>query len=343
MKSDPALKLALYLLLIVIMVKLVLELNTLLICLIMSVTLAAALTPVADRLEKKTIPRMVTVAGVYCLAFALYSLVACVLWPILVKQSQDLFNSMPGVIQWLTNRSDHLTTLVQPLIAPESLKSLPEKIISLGQKMALGALKFTGNLFSFLINGIFVLFLTAYFTVEGPHLVPALIKWLPVNARQRATLIVPALTNRLGGYVRGQLLVSLAVASIISVGLSLIGVESALVLGIISGLLNLVPFIGSFITMILAVIIAFKQAIWMGLAVLGLFVVEQWLESNFIVPNLLGKQVDLHPLVVLFAVIIGGTTMGLAGALIAVPLATISLFFAEEFYYKKLNESSPGN
>ena len=93
------------------------------------------------------------------------------------------------------------------------------------------------------------------------------------------------------------------------------------------------------ITSVFAVIISFVQAPWMGAATIVLFVVEQWCESNFIVPTLLGKQVELHPLIVMLAVIIGGSLLGISGALIAVPVATVTIFLAEEFYQKKLASS----
>lgn len=318
----------------------IIELEKFLICLVMAITLGAAMAPIADRARAKGLPRPATVIIIYLLALIVYAGVAWSLWPILVKQSRDLVSSMPDIIHWLTAKTNNLSGLLEPVVDISSFKSMPEQLMGASKSMALNALKFTGNLLTLLINGIFILFLAAYFTIEGPTLVPALIKWLPQRARPRAQSLVDPLIQRLGGYVRGQLLVSLCVGSIIAAGLCAIGVESALVLGVISGLLNLVPFIGSFITLSLATIIGFKQAMWMGFAVLGLFAVEQWIESNFIVPNLLGKQVDLDPLVVLFAVVIGGTLLGVEGALIAVPMATLTIFFLEEFYYKPLNSGS---
>jgi predicted PurR-regulated permease PerM len=314
------------------------ELQKFLICLIMAITLGAAMAPIADRAQSKGIPRFATVILIYLMALVVYAGVVWSLWPILAKQSRDLIASLPDIIHWLIAKTNNLSGLLEPIIDISSLKSMPEELMGASKSMAINALKFTGNLLTLLINGIFILFLAAYFTIEGPTLMPALIKWLPHKARPRAQSLIAPLIQRLGGYVRGQLLVSLCVGSIIAAGLCAIGVESALVLGVISGLLNLVPFIGSFITLSLATVIGFKQAIWMGFAVLGLFAIEQWIESNFIVPNLLGKQVDLDPLVVLFAVVIGGTLLGVEGALIAVPTATLTIFFLEEFYYKPLNE-----
>ncbi len=101
--------------------------------------------------------------------------------------------------------------------------------------------------------------------------------------------------------------------------------------------MNLVPFIGSLLACVFAVVVAANQNIWLAGAVLCLFACEQWCESNFIVPYLLGRNVELHPLIVFLAILIGATLMGVPGALVAVPLASAIQFLAQEFYLKPLN------
>ena len=138
--------------------------------------------------------------------------------------------------------------------------------------------------------------------------------------------------------MRGQILVSLAVSSFLAVGLTLLGVQYSLVLGVLAGLLNLMPFVGSMLTAAFSILVASNQSLVLGALTLGLFALEQWFESNVIVPQLLGKQVELHPILVLFAILIGATLMGLPGALIAVPVTSAGIFLAQEFYLKPLNQ-----
>jgi hypothetical protein len=126
----------------------------------------------------------------------------------------------------------------------------------------------------------------------------------------------------------------------LTVGLSLLRVNYSLILGVLAGLLNLVPFVGSLAACIFAVVVAANQNIWLAGATLMLFACEQWVESNFIVPHLLGRHVELHPLIVLFAILIGATLMGVPGALVAVPLTSAALFLAQEFYLKPLNTTA---
>jgi predicted PurR-regulated permease PerM len=183
-----------------------------------------------------------------------------------------------------------------------------------------------------------VLFLTAYFVVEASSIWAKLLMWLPHEHRAKAASLIRPLGFRMGGYVRGQLLVSVAVAFYLTAGLTLLNVNYALILGVLAGLLNLVPFVGSLIACIFAVVVAANQSIWLAGATLALFACEQWCESNFFVPYLLGRNVELHPLIVLIAILIGATLMGVPGALIAVPLASAAQFLAQEFYLKPLND-----
>jgi predicted PurR-regulated permease PerM len=141
----------------------------------------------------------------------------------------------------------------------------------------------------------------------------------------------------MGGYVRGQLLVSIAVGAFLAVGLTLIGVKYSLILGVLAGFLNLMPFVGSLLTASFSVLVAANQSLLTGALTLGLFGLEQWFESNLIVPQLLGKQVELHPVVVLFAILTGASLMGVLGALVAVPVASAALLLAEELYVKPMN------
>lgn len=334
MKDDCA-RLTIYVTLTALFVYLAVQLQLLLICLIAALTLAAALSPLAEFMEKRKIPRAATVVVVYLLVLLTYSAVAGGLIPLLIQQAKSLWDHVPTYIEMASSGARRVVDLGGPDITQQfNAENMQKMSIS----MAKNAIKATGNLIGFLVNALFVLFLTAYFVVCADEINGELLKWLPARHRQRVADLIRPLENRLGGYVRGQMLVSLAVGSVIGIGLALIGNKYALILGVISGLLNLVPFVGSLITAVFAILVSFNQAPWMGLATILLFVFEQWLESNFIVPQLLGKQVDLHPLVVLLAVIIGASLLGICGALIAVPVATIAIFLAQELYQKPLHQ-----
>ncbi len=312
------------------------EMRAIVVAVLFSITLASAIAPVAEAMEKRKISRVATVVLVYILVGILYSVLFAALFPTLKEQALSLYDKLPNYASGLNDLYFRIREMLGESVGAIAVS--PTDIRGFVAKLSGHALHFTSDLVTVIVTGILVLFLTGYFVIEANDLWSKLLDWVPQENRARAAGLIRPLEARLGGYIRGQLMVSLAVSVFLTIGLSLLRVEHAILLGSLSGLLNLVPFVGSMITAVLAVLVAFSQSPMLAGATVLLFVAEQWLESNIIVPNLLGKQVELHPLVVMFSILIGASIMGVPGALIAVPLATAGMFFAEEFYLRPLKQ-----
>ncbi|MBP7861075.1 AI-2E family transporter [bacterium] len=298
-------------------------------------TLSAAIAPLAERAEKHKIPRFITVAFVFLSVGTIYLLAAGLLYPTLKDQAHNLYENLPEYGRTLHENYSNLKELAGERASALEIGS--EEIRKIVSQSVHHAMDFTSNIFNCLISAILVIFLTGYFVSNANRLWKEGLEWIPPAYRQRVAGLIKPLESRLGGYVRGQLMVCLAVGSILGCGLFLIGVKYSLILGIIAGLLNLVPFVGSISATLLALLVASNQSSTHFVLTILLFFFEQWLESNFITPQLLGSAVELDPLVVLFAILIGGSLMGLPGALIAVPIATILMILSEEFYLKPMN------
>ncbi len=318
------------------------ELKVLIVDLLMALTLASAIAPLAERGEKRGVPRILTVIAVYVALALIYACVAIFLAPIIWEQAVQLYQHLPRYMSNLMGWYQQLIVMAgeQAEAVRLDLSDVQPGVLKLIRR----TLDLTAGLVGLILNGILVLFLTACFVVEAKTIWSALLRWVAPQHREKAASLIVPLETRLGGYVRGQILVSLAVSSFLCVGLSLLQVPYALVLGVLAGLLNLMPFVGSMLTATFSVLVAANHSLTLGALVVGLFAIEQWFESNLIVPHLLGRQVDMHPVIVLFAILIGATIMGLPGALVAVPVASAILLLAEEFYVKPLNsrpEPSP--
>ena len=314
------------------------ELRALVVAVLFALTLASAIAPVAEWWEERyKVPRVASVLVVYILVGLIYSMVAFSLYPTISEQAHRLYNQLPQYTSGLTDLYGRVKTLLGENAGAFNVTT--DEVKGFMSRASKQALHFTHDLLTLIVSGILVLFLTAYFVIEAKAIWPKLLRWFPRARRERIGQVIKPLETRLGGYVRGQILVSIAVGTFLAAGLSLLRVEHSLVLGVLAGLLNLVPFVGSMVTAVLAILVAFNQSILLaGLTVL-LFAVEQWFESNFIVPHLLGGQVELHPLMVLFAILVGASLMGLPGALIAVPLTSAIAYLAEEFYLKPMAEA----
>lgn len=312
------------------------QIQAVFVALVFSLTLASAIAPVAEWMESKLkCPRPVSVSLIYVATILVYGALVYFLYPTLKVQATELINGFPEYSKGISNQYQDLISIVHEKAGLEPISQDDVKTVVKG--ITSRALTFTSDAITAVATGILVVFLTAYFVVEAPEIWPRLLRWVPHEHRDRVAATIRPLESRLGGYVRGQMLVSLAVGTFIGIGLKILGVHHALILAVLAGLLNLVPFVGSLLTAVLAVLVAFNQSLALAGCTVVLYMVEQWVESNFIVPQLLGNQVELHPLVVLFAILIGASLMGLAGALIAVPIATATVFIAEEFYLEPLN------
>jgi predicted PurR-regulated permease PerM len=312
------------------------ELRTLLLDVILAITVASAIAPLAEKLERFRIPRFITVLLVYGSVVSFYALVFCCLYAPLKEQSQLLATQLPHFSDRVKDSWSHVLGFLGDNVnmLPEiHATDFREPALSLARK----TLDITAGVMGLAVNAVLVLFLAAYFVIEAKRVWENLILWVPPAHRKKIGGLILPVGARMGGYVRGQMLVSTAVACFFGIGFYLIGLKYSLVLGLLAGILNLVPYVGSLFATVIALFVASTQSVTIFLLTMGVFAVEQFVESNFIVPHLLGKQVDMHPLLVMFAILIGGSLGGAIGALVAVPLTGALLLIASEFYFKPLN------
>ncbi|MBX9720995.1 MAG: AI-2E family transporter, partial [Candidatus Obscuribacterales bacterium] len=266
-------------------------------------------------------------------AALIYGLVAALLKPAISEQWHKLLENLPayisGIDRWYQkvlsfagNKPDVFVYEVG------DLKTLLPKLLRQTLDMSAGVL-------GLVLNVVLILFLAGYFAVEADQIWRNTLKWLPENARDRFAKLIAPLSMRLGGYVRGELLVALAVGTFLAIGFAILGLKYALLLGVLGGILNLVPYVGALAATACAVIVAFNQSPALALGVLLFYGLEQWVESSFLVPNLLGKSVALHPLIVLLSILCGASLMGIPGALVSIPITSAAMLIAEEFYLKR--------
>lgn len=331
--SDLALKLVGFTVGTVLLLALLYHERVLVVCLLLSITVASAMAPLAEWAEKRRVPRMVTVLGIYAFVALIYVLMAVSFFPTARDQAIALYNHFPA---YLAKVQDWYQSALSQAGAPSKALAIDAAAM---QSVSVQVLQRTASLsadvLSAVLHAVLVLFVAAYFVVEANNLWPALLKWLPENKRERAATLIKPLESRMGGYVRGQLTVAMAVGFFLGTGFALIGLDYAVLLGILAAILNLVPYVGSFAACALAIIVALNQSPMVAVGVLVIFFIEQWAESTFFVPMLLGKHVGLHPLMVLFAMLIGASLMGIVGALVAVPLTSAIVYMLEQFYLNR--------
>ncbi len=307
--------------------------------------IAAALLPLADAAEKHRVPRAVTVLGVYLIGIGLLVFLVTLLVPVVIDQWHVLVERLPGYRQTLNDWIVSIQGLLGRWGAGRSVQfpeMTVEQIKPVAQALLQRSLQATRGLVTAVFALLLVLFVAAFIVIDRRRLVDGLIRFLPRARRERTAQIGAIVMRRMGGYVRGQLIVSACAALILSIGLALVGFQAPLLIGVLGGALNFIPYLGSTTSFTLAVLLALNSSLFTLLGVLLVFGIEQFLEANLLVPYFTGRQVELHPLAVFAALIVGANLAGILGAVVAVPVTAGFNAVLQETYVKAMERRQAG-
>jgi predicted PurR-regulated permease PerM len=271
----------------------------------------------------------------YLVLLSLIALVGSIAIPPLLLEVEDLLGRLPtdsSELQELLSELPHLF----PLLPADAALTLADQLrLAAGQVtallgQALLVVRFAIGIVSGTLNGLLTLILALYLTSDAERISSYLIGMLPVERQAQGRRVAERIGQRLGGWVRGQLLLSLIIGLLTLTGLSVIGVRYALLLAIIAAIGEAVPMIGPIVSAVPALLIAALQSPGQLAATLVLYVVIQQLENNLIVPRVMSRAVELHPLAVMVALLSGGELMGITGAILSVPVtAALSVVLDE--------------
>ncbi len=297
-----------------------------------AIVVAWAIEPLARQLARYRIPRAVTVVSVYILGIGLISLVVSLLIPPLTAQVRGLAQSLPGVAahfnQWLELPGIDQVQIVEQ--AQGLLGRLGDSLANAGA----GLVARTRGVLSSFFSAIFVFVITFYLVIEHDPVKKLCRILLPKEHVAWVNTLLDKAQRQVARWVVAQLLLGIIVGSVVGVGLWMLGIPYALVLGLIAGILEIIPAIGPVLAAVPGVIIGATQGWALGLATLGLYWVVQQLENHILVPNIMRRAIGLNPLVTLIAVLLGARLIGIAGVILAVPAATIlSVFLSDLFFF----------
>ncbi|WP_372796555.1 AI-2E family transporter [Litorivivens sp.] len=286
--------------------------------------------PLVDRLEARRMGRTAAVCVVF-LVLTLFSLVVLLIaLPLLVEQFQLLGVRLQALLQWL-----------QTQVLPELRARLGEGATLTGAGQALGKNigtagdvlfrlwnRITGSsmvIMGWLSTLVLIPVVTFYLLRDWDILVAKIRDLLPRNIEGRASLIARECDEILGAFIRGQMLVMAALAVVYTLGLWMVGLELALVLGLLAGLASIVPYMGFVVGIVAAVIAAWFQFHdpWALFQVGVVFTVGQMLEGMVLTPLLVGDRIGLHPVAVIFALLAGAQLFGFVGILLGLPAAAV--------------------
>ncbi len=289
-----------------------------LVLLLIAVTLASALEPLADSLNQKHIPRAVSVLSVYIFAIAFVGFIGYLVIPQVVDQFQQLRE----------NRADLVFKLEQNLSTVNVFHyNLADAISNNLDTIAAKAKGITGDfyqrtlgVFSGLIDAVTILVISFYLVAERNGMKNFVITLVPGDYQQKTIAVINKVQRKIGMWLIGQFIISAIIFMISLLGLTLLHVKFALVLAILAGFFELIPYIGPFISAIPAIIFAFVQNPPLALAVALLYLFIQKTEGYILVPKIMQRTVGVSPLVIMLAILIGFEVGGILGVLLAVPI-----------------------
>lgn len=289
--------------------------------------------PLVDKLEARKLSRLVSVIIVFTLMLSVVVIVPLMLLPVIETQLGVLIRSLPGYVDWITET--FLPTLQEWLGADpvafdvERVKSaLMANWKDTGSIAASVVAYVTSSgvaMLAWLANLVLVPVLTFYMLLDWDHFIAGLRDLLPRSIEPTVARLSRESDEMLSAFLRGQFLVMLSLGLVYSVGLSIIGLNTAVLVGLLAGLVSFVPYLGVIVGLIAAsVAMLFQTHDFMQLIPVGIvFGIGQMLEGMLLTPWLVGDKIGLHPVTVMFAVLAGGQLFGFVGILLALPVAAV--------------------
>ncbi len=298
---------------------------------IAGIVLAYFLDPVADRLEGLGLPRVVATSIILLACFGMFLAIFLLLLPLVVEQARLFAENLPVHLAKLAELFDRLT----PEWVREAIERTTAREDLQATELAARAAGWLGGMLKTLVSGTAALFNLAALVVITPivlfymlndwdRMVATVDQWLPRNHADTLRAIARDIDRAMAGFIRGQGTVALIQGMFYAVGLVAVGLKFGLFIGLLSGLLSFIPYVGATVGGVLSIGMALAQ-FWpdwqMILMVAAIYATGQFIEGNFLTPKLVGDSVGLHPVWMMFALMAFGYLFGFVGMLLGVPLA----------------------
>ncbi len=318
--------------------------------LVIAFLIAYILTPVVNFINDHTrIPCGLVTAAIYLLFFGAMALAVGLLTPLLVRQALafqlDFLQVSRGIEAFLSRplQIGNLSLDLAPIY-----DDLVGTLTDLVRPLATQTMTLVAGVVTTIVEAIFIGIISFYLTKDGPAMGRRLLEWVPPDLRYDLERLLGEIDKLWRAFFRGQLLLALTMGVTVGVLMAAVGMRNGLILGILAFLLEFLPSVGHGIWLLIAVPLALFQGstwlsihnVWFAGLVLGMHLVLQQVDINFFIPRIVGRQVKLHPMVVIIGIIVGGALAGVLGMLLAAPtIASLGVVF--RYVYCKLLDLYP--
>lgn len=312
-----------------------------LVVVLVALFLAALIDPFADWFQKRHIPRSIAVLVIYVLLFGLLALLGALLVPALTDQIPVLIRNLNDVWERVIPNLLHARDVALSRGWSGDLQQTLGFSSENSDWVLTGALSTIRGAIGFVFGFIIMLVMAFYMVVEEDALKTFFRKAAPASVHSYLSEMLTRVQGKIGHWLRGQLLLSAIIGSFVFIGLSIIGITSAVPLAVLAGFAEFVPYIGPVFAAIPAVALATAESPVKGLITVAVYVVIQQLENNLLVPKIMQRAIGLNPIVSIISLLIGARIGGVVGAVLAIPLATaIAVFVTDYLEIQRTRERS---
>jgi predicted PurR-regulated permease PerM len=277
----------------------------------------AVLNPLVDWVEDRGLPRGLAVVNIFLFILAAIVLVGFLIVPPLFDQLSNVLTNLPSYV-------DHLRMFLTAHGVDRRFTSQLDQV-NIPDNLAGHLLSASTAALSFLATAGTITIVTIYFVVDARRMDQAIYRHLPAKYHHHPRYLLATLQDVVGGYIRGEIITSTAIALYTMILLLILQVPNAIALAFVAAIGDVIPVIGIFVIIVPIALAALTVSTQAAIIVIVALAVYVWLENNVLFPNVYGKTLSLPPVVVFLAVIIGGKLLGFAGAILSLPL-TAGLF-----------------
>lgn len=325
------------------------EISEIIIIFFVSYLFSAALHPTVKSFEKYKIPKAVSILGIYLLLILILTYFITQLVPLIAVQIIELAKNLTNIINNLASENSSNSLILQPIqgVVQDFVKEINRELIVFELKQYLENIGnqlqfFAGNtfevikaLFHGILNFVIVLVLTFFLTIEERGVNRFFVSLFPSKHGKYIIEKIEIVKQKVGYWLRGMVMMMLVMFALSLIGLLILRVDYALTLSLMVGIGELIPVLGIFTAGTTSILVAFNQSPWLGLWAFFLFMILQQMEGHVIVPLVMRKALGLSPIIIILAMLIGYTTLGILGMIIAIPVTTCLSIFVTDYTEKE--------
>jgi predicted PurR-regulated permease PerM len=311
------------------------QLATLLLAVLMTVIIAIPLSAGATRLERYGIPRAVGALATLLAGLAVLAGVLALIIPTFIDQANQFVDDVPSIVDDLERDIGKITG-DRPSEVGDKVQDFLRGYTD-DPKRLIGPITQIGVSVAGVLVAIIVILITAYYMAVRPEpLVNGALRLVPPSRREHARYVMDRLRSAWIGWMEGVLFDMFISGTLLYIGLTIIGLDFAILFAVLTALLVVVPYFGAIVGALPPVLFGLTDSPGKALAVLIVYVIVQQVESNMIIPLVMSRTVRLHPALIAIGVVMVGQLFGIVGLFVAVPIISMAVILTEEFWVKEV-------